>query len=114
MDPPLPPRLARNVDVGPQVLFRVGADPQFAEVFPPQRGRAHDGTDDRRDKVTEVLITEARRLTVPTFPARTIDELLRQLEPSQEFPVAPVAHELLQHPAEIGRASCRERVCQYV
>src|SRR3546814_5306397 len=67
MDPPLPPRLARNVDVGPQVLFRVGADPQFAEVFPPQRGRAHDGTDDRRDKVTEVLITEARRITVPTF-----------------------------------------------
>src|SRR3546814_16990962 len=87
MDPPLPPRLARNVDVGPQVLFRVGADPQFAEVFPPQRGRAHDGTDDRRDKVTEVLITEARRITVPTFPARTIEELLRQLEPSQEFPV---------------------------
>src|SRR3546814_4931488 len=71
MDPPLPPRLTRNVDVGPQVLFRVGADPQFAEVFPPQRGRAHDGTDDRRDKVTEVLITEARRITVPTFPARS-------------------------------------------
>src|SRR3546814_18605903 len=102
MDPPLPPRLARNVDVGPQVLFRVGADPQFAEVFPPQRGRAHDGTADRRDKVTEVLITEARRLTVPTFPARTIEELPRQLEPSQELPVAPVAHALRQPPAVPG------------
>src|SRR3546814_12519947 len=100
MDPPLPPRLARNVDVGPQVLFRVGADPQFAEVFPPPRGRAHDGTDDRRDKVTEFLITEARSFTVPTFPARTIDELLPQLDPSQALPAPPVAHDQhLQPPA---------------